>query len=105
VTLDRSGYQLDYRRGYYADNSNSTQAQAAKPGPGDDLLSPFLGPGRSVKPRDKAVILSEAPHRSIANRGFMARSRRTPAVLVGRCFWELSDCKLQRKIKSHKLRE
>jgi hypothetical protein len=28
------------------------------------------------KPRDKAVILSEAPHRSIANRGFMARSRR-----------------------------
>ena len=47
----------------------------------------------------KAVILSEALRRSIANRGFMARSRRTPAMLVGRCFWELSDRKLQRKIK------
>jgi hypothetical protein len=29
----------------------------------------------------------------------MARSRRTPAMLVGRCSWELSDRKLQRKIK------
>ena len=46
VALDRSGYQLDYRRGYYADDGKSTQAPAAKPGPGDDLLSPFLRPGR-----------------------------------------------------------
>src|SRR5580693_10311888 len=53
---------------------------------------------------DKAVILSEALRRSIVNRGFMARSRRTPAMLVGRCFWKLSDRKLQRKIKSHNLR-
>ena len=53
---------------------------------------------------DKAVILSEALRRSIATEGFMARSRRTPAMLVGRCSWELSGRKLQRKIKSHKLR-
>jgi hypothetical protein len=29
----------------------------------------------------------------------MARSRRTPAMFVGRCFWGLFDRKLQRKIK------
>ena len=29
----------------------------------------------------------------------MVRSRRTPAMLVGRCVWELSGRKLQRKIK------
>jgi hypothetical protein len=46
VALDRSGYQLDYRRGYYADDGKSTQAPAAKPGLRDDLLSPFLRPGR-----------------------------------------------------------
>src|SRR6267154_2227683 len=34
----------------------------------------------------------------------MARSRRTPAMLPGRCSLGLSDRKLQRKIKSHKLR-
>src|SRR5260370_25713295 len=33
----------------------------------------------------------------------MAQSRRTPAMLPGRCSLELSDRKLQRKIKSHKL--
>jgi hypothetical protein len=53
---------------------------------------------------DKAVILSEALRRSIANRGLMARSRRTPAMLVGRCSRELSGRKLQLKIKSHKRR-
>jgi hypothetical protein len=31
----------------------------------------------------------------------MARSRRTPAMLPGRCSWELSGRELQRKIKSH----
>ena len=31
--------------------------------------------------------------------GFMARSRRTPAIFIGRCFWELSGRKLQRTIK------
>src|ERR1700693_2200295 len=30
----------------------------------------------------------------------MARSRRTPAMLVGRCSWELSGRKLQRNIKN-----
>jgi hypothetical protein len=34
----------------------------------------------------------------------MARSRRTPEMLVGRCSWELFGRKPQRKIKSHKLR-
>ena len=34
----------------------------------------------------------------------MARSRRTPAMLPGRCSLELSDRKLQPKVKSHKLR-
>jgi hypothetical protein len=34
----------------------------------------------------------------------MARSRRTPAMLVGRCSWELSGRELQRRIKSHILR-
>jgi hypothetical protein len=29
----------------------------------------------------------------------MARSRRTPAMFVGRCFWGLFDRELQRKIK------
>src|ERR1700733_8236046 len=33
---------------------------------------------------------SEALRRSIANRGLIARSRRTPAMLVGRFSWELS---------------
>src|SRR6202046_3732384 len=36
--------------------------------------------------------------------GFMARSRRTPAMLVGRCSSELSGHRLQRKSKSHSLR-
>jgi hypothetical protein len=48
----------------------------------------------------KNVILSEALRRSIANRGLMARSRRTPAMLLGRCSWELSGRKLHRKKKS-----
>jgi VWFA-related protein len=64
VALDRSGYQLDYRRGYYADDSKSTQAPAAKPGPGDDLLSPFLRPGRPEStqiPLTLRVTPSSAP--------------------------------------------
>src|ERR1700684_2498033 len=36
--------------------------------------------------------------------GFMARSRRTPEMLVGRCSSELSGHKLQGNQKSHKLR-
>ncbi len=43
VELAHSGYQLDYRRGYYADDAKSTQAADAKPG--SDLLSPFLRQG------------------------------------------------------------
>jgi hypothetical protein len=34
----------------------------------------------------------------------MARSRRTSALLVSRCSSELSGHKLQRKLKSHRLR-
>ena len=43
VDLVRPGYQLDYRRGYYADDSRNLRPVAAKPL--DDLLSPFLRPG------------------------------------------------------------
>jgi hypothetical protein len=56
------------------------------------------------RPCDKAVILSEALRRTTVNKGSMARSRRTPAMLIGRCYWELSGRKLQRKKKSQKLR-
>ncbi len=66
VALDRSGYQLDYRRGYYADDGSSTQAPAPKPGPGDDLLSPFLRPGRPEStqiPLTLRVTRSSAPPR------------------------------------------
>src|SRR6266567_1918696 len=39
----------------------------------------------------KTVILSEAPRGSLSpNRGFTARSRRTPGMLVGRCSSQLS---------------
>jgi hypothetical protein len=64
VALDRSGYQLDYRRGYYADDGKSTQAPAAKPAAGDDLLSPFLRPGRPEStqiPLTLRVTRSSAP--------------------------------------------
>jgi hypothetical protein len=66
VAFDRAGYQLDYRRGYYADDGKSTEAQPAKPGPGDDLLSPFLRPGRPEStqiPLDLRVTRSTAPSR------------------------------------------
>ena len=46
VALDRSGYQLDYRRGYYADDGKNAQPPVAKPATADDLLSPSLRPGR-----------------------------------------------------------
>ena len=36
--------------------------------------------------------------------GFMARSRRTPAMLVGRCSSGLSGHRLQGNLKSHRLR-
>jgi VWFA-related protein len=41
------GYQLDYRRGYYADTAKSIQAAAANPAPKPpvDPLAPFLRPG------------------------------------------------------------
>ena len=42
------------------------------------------------------VILSEAPYKSIATKGFIARSRRTPAMRTIRCLRELSGRKLHR---------
>jgi hypothetical protein len=42
------------------------------------------------KPPDKAVILSEALRRSIANRGPHGAESKDPAMLVGKCSWELS---------------
>jgi hypothetical protein len=52
----------------------------------------------------KAVILSEAPRKLSHKAGFIARSRRTSAMLVGRCSSEFSGHKLHSKQKSHKLR-
>jgi VWFA-related protein len=43
VQLTHSGYQLAYRRGYYADDAKSVQAAAAQPAV--EPLSRFLGPG------------------------------------------------------------
>jgi VWFA-related protein len=46
VQLDQSGYQLAYRRGYYADNAKSVQVAAQPlPKPPVEPLSPFLRPG------------------------------------------------------------
>lgn len=47
VELHQSGYQLAYRRGYYADDAKSLQAAAAQPGPKPvvEPLSRFLRPG------------------------------------------------------------
>ena len=65
VELARSGYQLDYRRGYFADDAKSVQAPVAKPG--DDLLSPFLRPGRPEStqiPFTVRVVRGSAPARA-----------------------------------------
>jgi VWFA-related protein len=47
VALASAGYELSYRRGYYADDAKSVQAAAATPAPKPpaDPLSPFLRPG------------------------------------------------------------
>jgi VWFA-related protein len=51
VALVRPGYQLDYRRGYYADDAKTapaavpTPSPTPNPTPSYDLLSPFLRPG------------------------------------------------------------
>ena len=51
VALVRPGYQLDYRRGYYADDAKTAPAAVSTPNPtstpppNNDLLSPFLRPG------------------------------------------------------------
>ena len=65
VELARAGYQLDYRRGYFADDAKSVQAPAPKPG--DDLLSPFLRPGRPEStqiPFTVRVVRGSAPSRA-----------------------------------------
>jgi VWFA-related protein len=72
VALDRSGYQLDYRRGYYADNGRSIQAPAAKPAAADDLLSPSLRPGRPDStqiPLTLRVTRGNAPSSTGAGQG------------------------------------
>jgi hypothetical protein len=46
-----------------------------------------------VEAPNKPVILSEAPRRFTHNGRLMARSRRTPAMLAGRCSSELSSHK------------
>jgi hypothetical protein len=57
-----------------------------------------------LQARDKAVILSEALRESIANRELYGAESKAPAMLVGRCSWELSGRKLQRKIKKSQTR-
>jgi VWFA-related protein len=72
VALNRSGYQLDYRRGYFADDGKSAQEPAAKPAPGEDLLSPFLRPGRPEStqiPLTLRVTRSSAPPGTGAGQG------------------------------------
>jgi hypothetical protein len=72
VALDRSGYQLDYRRGYFADDGKSAQAPTAKPAAGEDLLSPFLRPGRPEStqiPLTLRVTRSSAPPSRGAGQG------------------------------------
>jgi hypothetical protein len=48
---------------------------------------------------NKNVILSEAPRRSIAQQGVLARSRRTSRMLVGRCSPQLSGHQNLKEIK------
>jgi hypothetical protein len=50
-------------------------------------------------PLQKSVILSEAPRRSIAYKEFMARSRRTPAMLVAQMLFAAFRPRTPREIK------
>ncbi|MGC2402267.1 MAG: VWA domain-containing protein [Acidobacteriaceae bacterium] len=45
VKLGRSGYLLDYRRGYYVDNAKGPSAPSPLPTQSADMLSPFLRRG------------------------------------------------------------
>jgi hypothetical protein len=56
------------------------------------------------QPRDKTRHPERSASQIYPKQRTLARSRRTPAMLVGRCSREFSGRKLQRKIKSHKLR-
>jgi VWFA-related protein len=69
VTLAHSGYQLAYRRGYYADDKKSVQAAAAQPAPKPVIepLSRFLRPGvpeSTQIPLTLRVTRSAAPPRA-----------------------------------------
>lgn len=69
VEFARSGYQLAYRRGYYADDAKSVQAAAATPAPKpvSDPLSPFLRPGlpdSTQIPLTLRVMRGSAPPRA-----------------------------------------
>jgi hypothetical protein len=80
VELVHSGYQLAYRRGYFADDVKSTQAPVAKPG--DDLLSPFLRPGRPEStqvPLTLRVVRGKAPPRVVPSLATRAPSGASPA--------------------------
>ncbi len=69
VEFARPGYQLAYRRGYYADDAKSVQAAAATPAPKpvSDPLSPFLRPGlpdSTQIPLTLRVMRGSAPPRA-----------------------------------------
>jgi hypothetical protein len=51
-------------------------------------------------PHHGIVILSEAPRRLSLNTGLTARSRRTPAMLIGRCSSQLSGHRKLKKVKA-----
>ena len=73
VALVRPGYQLDYRRGYYADDAKTVPAAVptpnltSNPPPNYDLLSPFLRPGAPDStqiPLTLRVVRKTAPPRA-----------------------------------------
>ena len=66
-------------------------------------LSCFRTTNRMYLEPHKSVILSEAPRGSAGSQTAYARSRRTPAMPVGRCSSKLSGHALQANQKSHKL--
>jgi VWFA-related protein len=78
VEFVRTGYQLAYRRGYYADDAKSVQAAATPaPKPVSDPLSPFLRPGlpdSTQIPLTLRVMRGSAPPRAAP-----ASTTRSPA--------------------------
>ena len=68
-------------------------------------LAVLQAPQRSRHPACPGVPWERSASQiSRITKGFMARSRRTPATLPGRCSWELSGREPQRKLKRSQTR-